>query len=280
MKPVEIVADGTKYWLSLPDAEQDYIQKTIASTQRAYEEAMLIDMADFIEPGDLVLDIGANCGNHSLYLSCVAGAEVHAFEPDGELCGVIRTSASLNGVDGLVTVHEVGVGDARGFGRLVQTSENNRGAQRLERVSSEDGETTIIRLDDLEFSKPVRVMKIDVEGMETEVLKGARKLVERYRPDIYVECQTRQDFERIHRWLIELDYRYISTFNATPTHRFGSSSSSHAEDRFEQIVKQQVAATYYDQQLISHLRKNLTEANLKYRGATAQLPPSMNRCAC
>ncbi|MCR1163665.1 FkbM family methyltransferase [Paenarthrobacter sp. UW852] len=273
MKTVEIVANGTTYQLNLPEADRDYIQKTIASTHRPYEESMLIDIADVVAPGDLVLDIGANCGNHTLYLSCVAGVDVHAFEPDGELCDVIRSSALLNGVDDLVTVHEVGVGDAGGFARLVQTSENNRGAQRLERVSSEDGETTIIRLDDLEFSKPVRVIKIDVEGMEMEVLKGAKNLVERYRPDIYLECQTRQDFERIHRWLTKFDYRYLSTFNATPTHRFVPNSSSHAPDRFEQIVKQQVAATYYDQQLISSLRKNLTEANLKYRGATAQLAP-------
>ncbi|MFE4196516.1 FkbM family methyltransferase [Paenarthrobacter sp. NPDC056912] len=273
MKPIEIVAGGTKYRLNLPDADQDYIQKTIASTQRPYEEAMLIDIADGVAAGDLVLDVGANCGNHTLYLACVAGAEVQAFEPDVELCGVIRSSASLNGVDSLVTVHEVGVGDAEGFGRIVQTAENNRGAQRLQRVSSEENGTTIIRLDDLEFSKPVRAMKIDVEGMELDVLNGAKLLIERDRPEIYVECQTRQDFERIHTWLAQYDYRYLSTFNATPTHRFGPSSSADGRDRFEQIVKQQVAATYYDQQLISQLRKSLTEANLKYRGATATLAP-------
>lgn len=273
MKSFEIVAGGTTYRMELPDADHDYIQKTIATTQRPYEEAMLIDIADVVVAGDLVLDVGANCGNHTLYLSCVVGAEVHAFEPDGELCSAIRSSASLNAVENLVTVHEVGVGDAEGFGRLVQTAENNRGAQRLQRVSSEENGTTIIRLDDIEFSKPVRAMKIDVEGMELDVLNGAKSIIEQNRPEIYVECQTRQDFERIHTWLAQFGYRYLSTFNATPTHHFGPNSSADGSDRFEQIVKQQVAATYYDQQLIAQLRKNLTEANLKYRGATAQLAP-------
>ena len=271
MKPVEIVADGTKYWLSLPDAEQDYIQKTIASTQRPYEEAMLIDMADYIEPGDLVLDIGANCGNHTMYLACVAGAQVHAFEPDSELCAAISTSVSANGVEPRVTIHQVGVGDSDGFGRLVQTAENNRGAQRLQRVVEDEQTTKIIRLDDLVFDEPVRAMKIDVEGMELDVLKGAKSLIARDLPELYIECQTRPEFERIHGLLVQLNYRYLSTFNATPTHRFGHDSSANNQDRFEQIVKQQVSATYYDRKLIADLRNSLTQANLKYREVTTVL---------
>lgn len=271
MKAVEIVADGTKYWLSLPDAEQDYIQKTIASTQRPYEEAMLVDMADVVEPGDLVLDIGANCGNHTLYLACVAGAQVHAFEPDSELCAAISTSVSANGVEPRVTVHQVGVGDSDGFGRLVQTAENNRGAQRLQRVANDEQATKIIRLDDLLFDEPVRAMKIDVEGMELDVLKGAKNLIARDHPELYIECQTRPEFERIHGLLVQLNYRYLSTFNATPTHRFGHDSSTDNHDRFEQIVKQQVSATYYDRKLIADLRNSLTQANQKYREVTTVL---------
>ena len=273
MKPIEIVADGVVYSLDLPESDHDYIQKTIATTRRPYEEAMLIDLAGAIAPGELVLDIGANCGNHALYLSCIAGAEVHAFEPDADLCASIRSSAALNGVEHLVTVHQVGVGDEDGLGRLVRTSEHNRGAQRLERVADNAAGTRILRLDDLAFNKTVRAMKIDVEGMELEVLRGARRLIEDDRPDIYVECQTRRDFERIHTWLTQYRYSYAATFNATPTHHFRPSALANEGDRFEQIVKQQVAATYYDRQAISRLRESLADANLKYRGVSAQLGP-------
>ncbi|MDO5865860.1 MULTISPECIES: FkbM family methyltransferase [Paenarthrobacter] len=273
MSPTEIVVDGSVYRLSLPDAETDYIQKTIASSQRPYEEAMLIDMGEGLKPGDLVLDVGANCGNHTLYLSCVVGAEVHAFEPDPELCDVIRTNVALNEVDDLVEVHQVGVGDVEGFGRIVQTAENNRGAQRLERTNSREGGAKIIRLDTMDFGKPVRVLKVDVEGMEINVLNGARDLIERDRPEIYVECQGRQDFEMIHTWMTQLEYRYVSTFNATPTHRFSFATSSVERGRFEQIVKQQISASYYDHKLILQLRKSLSEASMKYREVSAQLSP-------
>lgn len=271
MKYTEILADGITYRLNLPDAEQDYIQKTIASSLRPYEEAMLVDMAGSIEPGDLVLDIGANCGNHSLYLTCVAGAEVHAFEPDAELCAAISASAEANGVESLVIIHQVGVGDADGFGRLVQTAENNRGAQRLERVAEPEQETKIVRLDDMAFNKPVRSMKIDVEGMELDVLRGAMTLIKRDLPDLYIECQTQQDFEKIHGLLAKLGYRYVSTFNATPTHRFAHDASADSQERFEQIIKQQVSSTYYDRKLIAELRNSLAQANLKYREVTTLL---------
>lgn len=271
MKQVEIAANGSAYMIVLPDAENDYIQKTIASTKKPYEEAMLLDMAEIVRPGDLVLDIGANCGNHTLFLSCVSGALVHAFEPDAELCAAISTSVSANDVESRVIVHQVGVGDANGFGRLVQTAENNRGAQRLERTSIDEQSIEIIRLDDQGFEDPVRVIKIDVEGMELDVLHGAQELIQRDHPELYVECQTSQDFEKIHHFLGPLGYRYKSTFNATPTHRFGFTSKDSGPDRFEQIVKQQVLATYYDRKLIGDLRHSLSQANLKYRESSALL---------
>ncbi|WP_247042179.1 FkbM family methyltransferase [Arthrobacter rhizosphaerae] len=273
MKPIEVLAAGKSYFLDLPEADVDYIQKSIANTKRPYEEEMLIDIAKSLAPGDLVLDVGANCGNHTLYLSCIIGVEVHAFEPDGDLCSSIRSSAAINGVEHLVTIHDVAVGDAEGFGRLVQTAEHNRGAQRLHRVADDDSEMRIVRLDDLNFHKSVQVMKIDVEGMELEVLNGARNLVDKDHPEIYIECQTRHDFELIHSWLMEFGYQYQRTFNATPTHHFSARASVSSGDRFEQIVRQQVSAAYYDQQLIARLRESLSEANAKYRGVSAQLRP-------
>ncbi|GAA2846655.1 FkbM family methyltransferase [Paenarthrobacter ilicis] len=271
MKQVEIVANGSAYQIVLPDAENDYIQKTIASTKKPYEEAMLVDMAAIVKPGDLVLDIGANCGNHTLFLSCVSGAFVHAFEPDAELCAAISTSVAANGAAERITVHQVGVGDANGFGRIVQTAENNRGAQRLERTSMDEQSVAIIRLDDQEFEAPVKAIKIDVEGMELDVLRGSSELIQRDHPEMYVECQTVQDFEKIHQFLEPFGYRYKATFNATPTHRFGFDGAGSNTDRLEQVVKQQVSATYYDRKLIGDLRLSLSQANLKYRESTALL---------
>ena len=48
-------------------------------------------------PGDLVVDVGANVGNHAIYLAAVAGCTVAAFEPNPELCAAMRESAVLNG---------------------------------------------------------------------------------------------------------------------------------------------------------------------------------------
>ena len=62
------------YRIVLPNRETDYIQKGIVESQHPYELEMLEDMASRLQPGDRVLDVGANIGNHTMYLAAVAGA--------------------------------------------------------------------------------------------------------------------------------------------------------------------------------------------------------------
>jgi len=86
-----ILVDGLDYQIALPHRETDYIQGKIAREGAPYELTMLRAMADRLSPGDLVLDIGANIGNHSLYLAA-AGFTVHAFEPNASLCEALNQS--------------------------------------------------------------------------------------------------------------------------------------------------------------------------------------------
>jgi hypothetical protein len=68
---------------------------------------------------------------------------------------------------------------------------------------------------------PVALIKIDVEGMEPQVLAGATDLLSRYRPRVFAEAHTDQDFERV---LAQLrPHGYVATgrvFNASPTYEF------------------------------------------------------------
>ena len=82
------------YRIVLPNRETDYIQKGIVESQHPYELEMLEDMASRLQPGDRVLDVGANIGNHTMYLAAVAGAQVTAFEPNAPLATAIRQSAA------------------------------------------------------------------------------------------------------------------------------------------------------------------------------------------
>lgn len=109
-----INAGGEQYLMVLPGWEADYIQGMLAEKAAPYEFAMLQAMASCLCEGDLVLDVGANIGNHTLYLAAVAGLKVVAFEPNPELCVPFRKAITLNGLDDRATLHEVGVGASEG----------------------------------------------------------------------------------------------------------------------------------------------------------------------
>jgi FkbM family methyltransferase len=237
----QIDVDGHRYVMQLPDAGTDYIQTKIGSERQPYEREMLEDMCARLAPGDLVLDVGANVGNHAMYLAVVGGCRVEAFEPNTRLCDAIAASAALNGIAERVRVHRTGVGQVAATASFQTELPDNLGAQRL---SLGQGEIPVVPLDSLGIEGPVKAIKIDVEGMEGEVLRGGQALIERDRPMIYVECQREPDFRRVARWLERRSYGLWDTFNATPTHLFLPCEALTQDQRLNRILSNQAAQQY------------------------------------
>ena len=216
---VTVFGQGRGYKMYLPNRKSDHIQKIIAQTQRPYEQAMLQDMLQKVEEGDLFLDIGANIGNHTLFMSLLGKCQTLAFEPNPQLYQIINKSINLNKDDLKIDVIKKGVGKQLSRASFQQDIVHNLGAQRLN-IRDKEGDIEIIPLDSIRLDKPVSLLKIDVEGMELDVLQGGRNLILRDRPWIYAEAATRPEFEKINSFLAEAGYTYGKTFNATPTHLF------------------------------------------------------------
>ena len=253
----EIEAAGCRYRIVLPNVATDYIQKKVATERQAYEYEMLEQMRRQLRPGDLVVDAGANVGNHTIFLAAVAGCRVEAFEPNASLAAAIRTSAALNGFGDRVHVHTLALGARPGRGRFDVERPDNLGAQRL---IPDGGEIEIVTLDSLRFEGRVRALKIDVEGMELAVLDGAATLVERDRPVIYVECIGDLDFRGVARWLDARGYIHWDTFNATPTHQFLPAEGVTLEQRLARLQLRAVQDDYRQAALASNIRQKLTRA--------------------
>jgi len=135
-----IAIDGLDYQIALPHRNTDYIQRKIANEGVPYELPMLRAMVARLFPGDLVLDVGANVGNHSLYLAA-AGFTVHAFEPNASLTEALQQSVNVNRFDSTLRVHTVGVGAKCGKAHFHHLDSTNLGAQSL--AVDEDGSGTI-----------------------------------------------------------------------------------------------------------------------------------------
>jgi len=160
-----------------------------------YERGLRGLMRAFIRPGDLCLDVGANIGWHTLLLSRLVGSSghVHAFEPNPSVLKLLNENLHLNDI-GNTTVHPVAVGNVNGeaFFNAPPVGSKEAGNGYMVNSSLDEGNgvirVPICVLDSLLLSgRPVRFIKIDVEGYEAGVLQGASHILARYRPIVCME---------------------------------------------------------------------------------------------
>ncbi|MFI5626333.1 FkbM family methyltransferase [Nocardioides sp. NPDC051685] len=261
-----IDVDGRGYAVCVPHAETDYIQSNLVRTGRPYEERMLEAMAAALEPGDLVVDVGANIGNHTLYLAVVGELRVVAYEPNPELVAGIRASVEANGLGERVVVRDVGVHARSARGVLADLDATNLGAQSVA-VAEIEGDFAVVALDEETFPGRVAAVKIDVEGAELEVLRGAQELITRDRPRLFIESGTLAGFQDVRAFLDDLGYVLTGTYNLTPTHSYRPAVGSPEE---AELVASLVAATeevYRLNSLKVDLRARLAERGSESRSA-------------
>ena len=204
------------YIMYLPDNETDYIQGTVSKSHAPYENVMLEDMLQYVHADDIVLDVGANVGNHALCMAS-AGAKVYAFEPNLSLCNALSLSRMLNGWMNSIVICHTAIGSNRARGNFTAYNPANLGATS---IACGPGPVKILPLDSFAFPQRPTILKIDVEGFEADVLRGAGATIAAYRPRIYIESGTAESFRNIHNILSEYNYVLWDVFNATLTYAF------------------------------------------------------------
>lgn len=143
-----------------------------------------------VERGAVVFDVGANVGFYTLLASVLAGPEgkVFAFEPMPRNLRYLNLHLTLNGVTN-ATVVQVAVADSDGtvcfdLGPNHATGHlDDQGRLRVQAVT----------LDDMVFARGLpapSVIKIDVEGAEALVLRGAARVVSVHHPVVFLACHS------------------------------------------------------------------------------------------
>ncbi len=132
-------------------------------------------------PSSTVIDVGAHIGTVSIPLSYKA-KRVISFEPSQASFDLLRKNISLNGIQN-IDARNKGLGSKPGHASLAPMPEGNAGGQTLD--ADESGAIEVSMLDTEAGSADL--IKIDVEGMEMEVLKGGTNLIERSKPCIFME---------------------------------------------------------------------------------------------
>jgi FkbM family methyltransferase len=198
--------------------EEDHISRTIARTKAFYESDLLDAVRRVYWPGTIILDVGAYIGNHTVFFAKVVGAYTHAFEPNPVSADCLERNVVLNGLEDVVSIHRVAVGSSDGKGFLKAGPPTNLGETRVE--PDERGDVTYIKLDDLELSATVGILKVDTEGHEAAVVSGARALIRRDTPDLFLELSSESHFHSMAQVLCDDGYVPVARYCATPTYHF------------------------------------------------------------
>ena len=138
-----------------------------------HEFADMAFVLHLLRPADLFVDIGANVGSYSILAAGACGASVVAFEPLPRTCAALLDNVRLNGLEARLAVINAGVGGEAGelaFSTGLDTV--NHVLSPLERDVVESVKVPVLRLDDALAGRTATVIKIDVEGFESEVVRG------------------------------------------------------------------------------------------------------------
>lgn len=184
-----------------------------------FDSEELEDLLHYVKQDAVVLDIGANVGNHTVFFATVGRAQkVIPFEVNPDAHELLARNVELNGLNN-VDLSFLGLGLGRESGRIVlkHSRENNLGATSFgfasEDCSNQKQGFPVEPLDDvLGRDYDVEFIKLDVEGMEFEVLEGAKELIQRCKPLVFLENFGWAAGIKLLAWLGENNYRIAKKY--------------------------------------------------------------------
>ena len=203
-----ILKDGTL----ITAFEGDHISNIIGRTNYYYEGSMLDYIKENIPKG-LMVDVGANIGNHSIYLAKYCATTVLAFEPFPASFELLKKNLIQNNI---LNVKPINFGLSNEEKRVFMTSVNgNAGMNRID-----DNGMIAVQVVTFECKgiEPITLIKIDCEGYEEKALLGMIETIKEHKPALFIECQTLMEYQTINTILAPLGYVMIQKFNSTPTY--------------------------------------------------------------
>lgn len=194
-----------------------------------YEPEVQAVFGQYLKEDTVFYDIGSGLG----FYSCVAahkGAEVYAFEPDPANAAQIEYHAKINRLESRLHVIRKVVSSRAGTVQLVPADRSLGHGNAVVSTATQVAAIPVesVCLDDfIRAHRPPTLCKLDVEGHESEVLKGAQQLFEKVRPHLICEVHDAANAAFIEPWLKERGYvfQWIEEAGRWPRHFLASPQS-------------------------------------------------------
>lgn len=190
-----------------------HIGKWVQETKRLdFDQNVLPLMRKFIKRGDIIIDIGANIGCYTwgLYDIIEENGKAICFEPNIETFECLKHNLSKYSN---IELHNMAIGSKKGYVQNVCQNDNIG----MSYVIESDKGVQINTLDSFNLDK-CNFIKIDVEGYELDVLKGAEKTLKKFHPYLFIEINdhtlTRVGIHRsdIFNYLHDIGYEFRNIY--------------------------------------------------------------------
>ncbi|MGH1370970.1 MAG: FkbM family methyltransferase [Cellvibrionaceae bacterium] len=181
-----------------------------------------------VQPGDTVIDIGANIGELTVLFSSLVGnkGEVHSFEPNPLLFGCLQQAQERNQMQN-VQLYPVALGNDNTTMELVIPKENMGSASLVRHKNRNHCEKITVNVCPLDTTleltenSTISLLKVDVEGFEETVLSGAHKLLSKKPPQVILfELNNRTSRNLNDEAIIKLLSKYDYSFVVIPKNIF------------------------------------------------------------
>lgn len=199
-------------------AIQDAIRNDIIGN-KIFDEDVYEIAKFYIKDNSIILDAGANYGQLSILFSKLkVNTVVYSFESSKYIYNILKKNIEINKANCLPFNYILGDESLKKYN--IKKSElnefNTYGSNKVEFLSQENNNSEIVetlQIDDLKFNNPISFFKIDVQGYDLKVLKGAKKTILEHKMPIVFEyekifskdfCYDFSDFEN---FINEIDYK-------------------------------------------------------------------------
>lgn len=175
----------------IPKSNDDAVQTPILQFGTFFEIQNLEKIRKYINCGSFVLDAGANIGNHTVYFSKICGAKkVYAYEPLKPVYDMLCKNVELNNINN-VECHNIALGERSGRASIEEFHSSNLGGTSFKEDTN--GKFVLTSLDEQSFEN-LDFCKIDVEGHQLKLLKGAEKTLAKFKPALWIEMLSTENF--------------------------------------------------------------------------------------
>lgn len=188
-----------------------------------YEPGALAEFLTLVGRGTLVFDVGGGIGYYAL-VAARAGADVITFEPDPGNAESLEKYAALNNLTNRIRIVRQAVFSHSGNVALVRSggmSSHHNAKVESNPLTGTAFEVAATTLDDfVGHGTGPDLIKLDVEGAESDVFRGAEKVFRTHRPSVLCEVHDETNAAFIRNWLNERRYsfRWIEPETAYPRH--------------------------------------------------------------